>query len=92
MNKALQKLSYAQAAGLSVSEILKLKDNFSNLPAKKIKNIQKIINDSGKTKSYIKIFIGKENSNKFMGSASIHIANINRALKNIKSSILVDYI
>lgn len=34
----------------------------------------------------------KENGNKFMGSASVHIANINRALKNIRSSILVDYV
>ena len=36
--------------------------------------------------------MSKENSDKFMSSASIYIANINRALKNIKSSILVDYI
>jgi len=36
--------------------------------------------------------MGKENGNKFMGSASVHIANINRALKNIRSSILVDYV
>jgi len=55
INKALQKLSYAQVAGLSVSDILKLKDNFSNLAAKKIENIQKIINDSSKTKFCIKM-------------------------------------
>jgi len=102
-NKASQKLSYAQAVGPSVSNILKLKDNFPNLPAKKIKNIQKIIDNSNKTKSHIKITtkgpsqkqiiisISKENSNKFMGLVSIYITNINRTLKNIKSSILVDY-
>jgi len=38
------------------------------------------------------ISMGKENSDKFMSSASVYIANINRALKNIKSSILADYI
>lgn len=55
INKALQKFLYAQVAGLSVSDILKLKDNFSNLAAKKIENIQKIINDSSKTKFCIKM-------------------------------------
>jgi len=41
----------------SVSDILKLKDNYPNLPAKKIKSIQKIINNSGKTKHQIKMTI-----------------------------------
>jgi len=50
INKVSQKLLYTQVAGLSVSDILKLKDNYPNLPAKKIENIQKIIDDSGKTK------------------------------------------
>ena len=36
--------------------------------------------------------MGKENSNKFMGSASVYIANINRTLKNIKLSVLADYV
>ena len=36
--------------------------------------------------------MGKENSNKFMGSTSVYIANINRTLKNIKLSVLVDYV
>ena len=36
--------------------------------------------------------MGKENIDKFMGSASIHVTNINRALRNIKSNILVDYV
>lgn len=36
--------------------------------------------------------MGKENSNKFMSSTSVYIANINRTLKNIKLSVLVDYV
>jgi len=36
--------------------------------------------------------MGKENSNKFMGSASIYITNINRALRNIKLDVLADYV
>jgi len=50
MNKAPQKQSYAQVIGPSVSDILKLKENYSNLPAKKIENIQRIINDLDKSK------------------------------------------
>jgi len=34
----------------------------------------------------------KENSDKFMSSASVHVANINRTLKNIKLDILADYV
>jgi len=50
MNRVPQKQSYAQAVGPSVSDILKLKKNYPNLSAKKIENIQRIINDSGKSK------------------------------------------
>jgi len=39
MNKAPQKQSYAQVTGPSISDILKLKKNYSNLLAKKIENI-----------------------------------------------------
>jgi len=72
---------YAQVAGSSILEILKLKKNYSNLLAQKIKNIQKII-----------ISMDKENADKFMISASNYIANINKALKSIKSDIIADYI
>jgi len=83
---------------------LKSKENYFNLPAKKIKNIQKIINNSGKSKPHIKIttkdpsckqiiiLISKKNTDKFMISASNYVANINSALKSIKSDIMVDYI
>ena len=83
---------------------MKLKENYPNLPVKKIKNIQKIINNPGKSKSCIKmttkgssrkqiiIPIDKDNINKFMASSSIYIANINRALKNIKLNIMADYV
>ena len=46
INKVPQKQSYVQAAGPSILDILKLKENYLNLPAKKIENIQRIINDS----------------------------------------------
>ena len=39
VNKALQNKSYAQMASPNVLEILKLKENYPNLLAKKIENI-----------------------------------------------------
>ena len=36
--------------------------------------------------------MGKNNINKFMALSSIHIADLNRSLKNIKSDVIVDYI
>jgi len=74
------------------------------LLAKKIENIQKIINNSDKSKPHIKmttqgsshkqiiILMGKENTEKFMISTSNYITNINSALKSIKSNVMVDYI
>ena len=70
--------------------------------AKKIKNIQKFINNSNKSKPYIKmtskdffhkqiiVFINKENTNNFIISISNYIANINRILNNIKLDIIID--
>ena len=34
----------------------------------------------------------KENSDKFMGSTSVNVTNINRTLRNIKLDVLVDYV
>ena len=47
--------SYAQVANFKISDIFKLKENYLNLPAKKIENIHKIINDTDKTKPHIKM-------------------------------------
>ena len=96
--------SYAQVANLKVTNILKLKENYLNLSVKKIKNIHRIINDIDKTKLYIKITtkellqkqvivpMNRANIDKIMTSSSIHVTNINRALKNIKSNVIVNYV
>jgi len=49
------KQSYTQVANLKISDILKLKKDYPNLLAKKIKNIHRIINDMNKTKPCIKM-------------------------------------
>ena len=33
-----------------------------------------------------------DNANKFVKNSSVHIANINKTLKNIKSDVIVDFI
>ena len=48
--KPNNKLLYAQVLTPKVSDILKIKENYPNLPTKKIKNIHKIINDFNKSK------------------------------------------
>jgi len=85
-------------------EILKIKKAFPNLQNKKIELIQKIISGKGKPKPCINmttkgpshkqviILISTDNANKFVKDSSIHIANINRALKNIKSDVMANLI
>ena len=34
----------------------------------------------------------KENSDKFMGSTSVYVTNINKTLRNIRLDVLVDYV
>ena len=46
---------YAQAVNLKITNILKLKEDYPNLPAKKIENIHRIVNNANKSKPHIKI-------------------------------------
>jgi len=97
------KLLYAQVSAPKVDKILKLKADYPNLSAEKIKNVYNIIHNSGKVKLKInmtikeplrkQIIVPIDNSNKskFILSSSTHIANINNILKNIKTDIRVDF-
>ena len=106
-NKWYQKVNrllYAQVSALKVDKILKLKADYSNLLAEKIKNVYNIIYNSGKVKLKINIttkgFLRKQiivpidniNKSKFMLSSSTRITNINNILKNIKIDIRVDFV
>ena len=98
--------SYAQVSkpSFNVSEVLKIKETFLSLNAKKIKQVNNIINSQNKIKPRIKmttkgplrkqIIIPMSNDNivSFMKNSSSHVANINRSLRNAKTDILVDYI
>jgi len=90
--------------GVSTSEILKIKETFPSLEAKKIDQINNIIKDTPKIKPCIQITtkgpprkhviipISSKNIMKFMKNNSLHITNINRSLINVKSEVLVDFI
>jgi len=82
---------------------LKIKETFPNLQNKEIENIQKIIRSENKSKPKFNMTI-KEPSRKqviipmnidnklhFMKELSTHIANINIALRNIKSEVIADF-
>ena len=97
---------YAQVSkvGGSTKEILKTKDTFPSFKADKIYNIQKIINSDGKPKPRINITtksllrkqviipMSNNNKTKFMEDSCTYISNLNRALKNIKSNIMVNFV
>ena len=98
--------SYAQATKLSANmfDILKIKEAFPFLNAKKIDQVNNIINRQSKLRPHIKmttkgpsrkqviIPMSAENVSSFMKNLSANVANINRQLWNAKTDILVDYI
>ena len=77
---------------------------FLSISAKKIDQINNIIKGTSKPKPHIQmtikgpsrkhviISISNNNNMKFIKNSSIHVANINRALRNVKFEVLVDFI
>jgi len=95
---------YAQVSRTNIKNIIKIKDNFPKLSTKKIEEVHKVFNKFKKNKSRFNI-ITKElsrkqitvpmcsnNSEKFMVLFNKHVANINRAFKNIKLDIMTNFI
>ena len=97
---------YAQVShlGNNIREVLKIKKAFLNLQVKKIGSIQNIIKGNGISKLKViitikdpfrkQVIISINNDNKisFMEDNSNYITNLNKALKNIKSDIMVNFI
>ena len=46
----------------------------------------------GSSYKQIIVFMGNDNKTKFMAFSSNHVVNLNKALKNIKSKIMTDYV
>ena len=98
--------SYMQASktSTSTSDVLKIKETFPALNAKKIDQVNNIVNGQSKPKPHIKmttkgpsrkqiiIPMSSDNISAFMKNSSLNVANINRELQNAKTDVLVDYI
>ena len=101
----INKLSYVQVSLKSVNNILKIKKNFSELSNKKIEELNRsIFNKSEKLKSKINmmtknpshkqviVHMDSDNTKSFMTVSSDYVANLNYALKSIKSDLIIDFI
>ena len=97
---------YTQASKLAANtlEVLKIKKAFSAFNAKKIDQINNIVKGNPKPKPWIQmttkslsrkqviILMSSKNNSNFMKNLALHVANINRQLRNAKSEVLVNYI
>jgi len=100
------KKSYAQASknNVSTAEVLKIKKTFPTLNAKKIDQVNNIVNGSSKPKPKIQmttkgpsrkqviILMSKDNIDAFIKNSSLHILSMNCQFWNAKSETLVGYI
>ena len=87
-----------------MSEVIKIKEAFPSISVKKIDQINNIVKGTLKMKSciqmttkellrkYVIIPMSNNNNSKFMKNSPAHVTNINRALRNAKSEVLVDFI
>ena len=85
-------------------DVIKIKETFPSIGAKKINQINSIVKGSPKPKPYIQmttkgssrkrviIPICNDNIEKFMKNSAIHITNLNRNLRNTKSEVMVNFI
>lgn len=101
----LKILLFTQATKCDIENILKIKDVSSRLSSNKIIKIHNIVNNDemksklklnvttkGPSRKQIIILMRKNNSNIIVSQVNIHISNINRLLKGVKSEILADFI
>jgi len=97
--------SYTQASKSNINEIIKIKDAFPKLSPNRILEIHNVMNSLNQkekpklnmttkslSKKQIIIPIKTNNVERVMAQSNMHIANINRLLKGIKSKISADYI
>jgi len=80
-------------------EIIKIKNSFLNLSAKKIEEVYKVLNrpklnimTKDPSRRQVIIPMSSNNFQKFMSLLNKHVFNINRVLKDIKLDIMADFI
>jgi len=88
----------------NIEEILKIKENFPSLSSKKIKKVYRTIKKLRKDKTKLNMIFKRPlrrqvivpmsltNISKSMVLFGKYMTNINKALKNIKSDIMTDFI
>ena len=102
------KKSYAQASKsnlLHIEDIVRVKEVFPALLADEVRKILKIKNSRkgnkkprinmmtrGPSRKEVIILMAKHIAELIVNSAHIHIANVNKYLKNSKSDIITDFI
>ena len=105
-NNTSPEKSYAQASKppVNTSDMLKIKETFPSLNVEKIDQVNSIVNGQNKPRPQIRmttkslsrkqiiIPMSGENISSFMKDSLLHVANINRNMRNAKSDILVDYL
>lgn len=103
VNNSVQ-LTYAQASSMNINNILKIKNNFPNLLNRKVKEINRTITNSNKTKLRINmttkdssckqiiILIGNNHIIEFMKIAGEYISNLNCTLRGIKPNTIIHFI
>ena len=96
---------YVQISKRNIQNFLKIKDVSSKLSVKTISEIHNVINKSNQkdkpklnmttknpSRKQAIISMGTNNTEKVIVQLNIHVANINRLLKNIKLEVSIDFI
>jgi len=105
-NQSKPSKSYVQALKptASTSDVLKIKDSFPALTAKQIDRVNNIVKGNPTPKPHIQMTtkgpsrkqvivpMSTDNNTTFTKNSALHMANINRVLKNTKSDIAADFI
>jgi len=104
ISKPIKTYAQASKSQASMSNVLKIKEAFLVLNAKKIDQVNNIVKGNLKSKPKMQMTtkglsrkqvitpMSKDNINAFMKNSSLHVANINSQLHNAKSEVLTSYI
>jgi len=104
LGKIASQQSYTQASSANIKKILKIKEYFSQLLDKKVKEVYKTIINSSKPKLYINIttkepsqkqiivLISSNNISVFMKVSDEYVSNMNYTLKVVKSDNFINFI
>jgi len=104
-NQLAKSKLYEQVSKRSINDIIKIKDVFSKLLSNKILEIHKVINEidnkkksklnimtKGPLHKQIIILMGSNNAKRVIAQFNIHVSNINKSFKGIKSEITINFI